>query len=370
MAQLDFYEVLGVSREAEQETIKKAYRQIAIRFHPDKNPGDKEAEARFRAAAEAYEVLGNAEKRARYDRFGHAGINGMNSGGFQDAGDIFSHFSDIFEDFFGGSGARQKQQQQRSGPQKGSDLRYVIELSLAEVIEGVEREIEFDCDQSCGSCDGTGSKEGRQPVVCNTCGGQGQVLRAQGFFTVQTTCPTCRGKGQMITDPCGKCRGTGREAVHRKIKVTIPSGVREGTQLRVANEGEGGYRGGSNGDLFVETRIQDDPNFERQGRHLYTRLNVTYIEALLGATVMAPTVTGQMPVEIPRGSAVGARLNLEGAGLPDLRSGQRGNLTYVLNIDVPSKLKKEEERLLREIAKLKGIEVSEPKSGFFGRRGK
>ncbi len=370
MAQHDYYEVLGVARDATAEVIKKAYRQKAIKYHPDKNPGDKEAEAKFREAAEAYEVLSNQEKRARYDRFGHAGVNGSGGGaGFHDAADIFSHFSDIFEDFFGGGG-RQRRQQGRSGPQKGADLRYVTELSLAEVMDGVERQIEFECEQSCTSCLGSGAKAGSQPTTCATCGGHGQVLRAQGFFSVQTTCPTCRGSGRQIKDPCEKCHGSGRESVQRKIKVTIPAGVREGTQLRVANEGEGGYRGGSNGDLYVETRIKEDPRFERQGRHLYARLDISYLHALLGGRLKAPTVKGEGEVEIPRGSASGAQVSLQGQGLPDLRSGQRGDIIYVVNVEIPSKLKKDEERLLREIADLKGVSVSAEKGGFFSRRGK
>ena len=243
----DFYEVLGVDRAADADTIKKAYRKLAMQFHPDKNPGNNEAVEKFKEAAAAYEVLGNPEKKAKYDRFGHSAFGGGAGGaGFQNADDIFSAFSDIFGDFFGGSRGRS-----RDGSSRGSDLRYVTEISLKEVLSGVEKDISFEAEENCKKCSGTGAEKGSGIETCRTCGGQGQVISRQGFFSVATTCPACGGRGQTIKDPCTDCRGSGRKASKRKIRVNIPPGVDNGTQLRVSGEGEGGHKNGPPGDLYV-----------------------------------------------------------------------------------------------------------------------
>src|ERR1700692_242345 len=239
-SQRDFYEILGVARDADQDTIKKAYRTLAMQFHPDKNPGNSEAEDKFKECASAYEVLSDTNKRAQYDRFGHAAFanGGRGGGGFSSAEDIFSNFGDIFGDLFGGGGGGQRSRRSRNDPRRGADLRYLTEITLKDVLQGLEKDIEFDTDEACGECKGTGAEKGSSPVVCPTCAGSGQVVRSQGFFQVASTCPTCRGEGSMIKNPCRVCKGKGRVAEHRKIRINVPPGVDTGTRLRVTNEGE------------------------------------------------------------------------------------------------------------------------------------
>jgi molecular chaperone DnaJ len=371
MSQQDYYEVLGVSRNADQDTIKKAYRKLAMQFHPDKNPGNKEAEEKFKEAAAAYEVLSNSEKRARYDRFGHAAFSqGAGASGFHNAEDIFANFSDIFGDLFGGGmgarGARSRGRSRSQGPARGSDLRYICEIDLKDVISGADREIEFNTDESCAECSGSGSAKGSQAETCVSCGGAGQVVASQGFFTVATTCPSCQGSGRTIRNPCGRCHGKGRTQVSRKIRVNIPAGVDTGTQLRVSGEGEGGHRGGPAGDLYVELRVRDDERFERHGLDLLGRVEISYLQALLGAELQVETVEGNETITVPAGSNTGERVRLEKKGVPSLRGQGRGSLYYQINVDVPKKLQKDEEKLLREIAKLRGEEVLKPKKGIFG----
>lgn len=364
----DYYEVLGVAREASDGDIKKAYRKLAMQFHPDKNPGDHTAEDKFKEAAQAYSVLSDPEKRSRYDRFGHAGVDGSmggfgGAGGFQDINDIFGAFGDIFGDIFGGAGARRGRR--RSGPQRGSDLRYVMEIDLIEVLGGVEKEIEFDAESSCGSCHGSGAKGGSQPETCHHCGGRGQVVRQQGIFQMSTMCPYCRGEGQIVRDKCGECSGKGRVATHRKVSVTVPAGVDTGNQLRLNGEGDGGVRGGPNGDLYIEIRVKSDERFEREGQHLLSDAKISYIQALLGAEMDVETLEGSKKLKIPRGTTHGTVLKVDGQGLPSLRSSRRGDLHVQISIELPKKLAKKEEKLLREIAQLKGESVSPEKGLFF-----
>ncbi|PWU19226.1 MAG: molecular chaperone DnaJ [Bdellovibrio sp.] len=347
----DYYEILGVSRTADADTIKKAYRKMAMQFHPDKNPGNKEAEEMFKEAAAAYEVLSDPQKKAHYDRFGHA-QGGFH--GFTDVEDIFSHFSDIFGDFFGGAGSSSSGRG-RHQARRGADLRYVTEVSLKEVIEGVDREIEFDTDENCPACNGSGAEKGSQPLTCPSCGGRGQVVRAQGFFSMATTCPQCRGEGVIIQSPCSTCRGRGRHKQARKIRLTIPPGVDTGTRLRVAGEGEGGYRGGPAGDLYVEVAVKNDNRFVREGDHLYGELKLDYLQLLLGADVEVETVAGKKGVTVPRGLQVGERIKLGGEGIPSLRGGRRGDLYYSVDVEFPKQLSKEEEQLLQQIAEKRGI---------------
>jgi molecular chaperone DnaJ len=382
MSQRDYYEVLGVSRNADLDTIKKAYRKIAMQYHPDRNPGNKEAEEKFKEAAAAYDVLSDPEKRAQYDRFGHSAFSGGAGGGFGGAGfsdvnDVFSAFSDIFEDFFGGVGGFSQRRtransESRTGSRRGADLRYVTEISLKDVINGVEKEIQFEAEQDCASCKGTGSASQKKPEVCGTCGGTGQVVRQQGFFAMATTCLTCRGEGMVITDPCRKCHGKGRVQQSRRIQVSIPPGVDNGTRLRIAGEGEGGIRGGASGDLFVEIRIRPDERFERQGPHLHSVLDVDYLVMLLGGEVEAPSPVGTTKVKVPKGSQPGDQVRVLHEGLPSLKSSQRGDLVYHLQIKLPKKLSTEEESLLKELAQIRGIsvggEASKKTSSFWGKK--
>jgi molecular chaperone DnaJ len=350
--------------------IKKAYRKLAMQFHPDKNPGNKEAEEKFKEAASAYEILGDQEKRAKYDRFGHQafGQGGFGGGGgFNDVEDVFSHFGDIFGDIFGMSGGGQSRGRKSSNhPRKGADLRYVTEISLKNVIEGVEREIEFECDESCKECSGTGAEKGSRPETCQTCGGAGQVVRSQGFFQMASTCPSCRGSGQIIKNKCRPCQGRGRVARSRKIQVSIPAGVDSGTRLRVTGEGEGGFLGGPSGDLFVEIRVADDERFERREQNLYCQIKVSYLTAILGGEIEVTTVTGKEKVHVPKGTQVGDQLRLAHCGVPVLRSGKRGDLYCEVIVDIPKKLDAEEEKLLKKITELKG--EKKESAGFFGRK--
>ena len=362
----DLYEVLGVARDANADTIKKAYRKLAMQFHPDKNPDNKEAENQFKEAAEAYEVLSNAEKRARYDRFGHAGLGGGGGGQqFHDVGDIFEAFGDIFGDFFGGQGGQQRRRGGGGGPRRGNDLRYLMEIELSDVLEGIQKPIEFECEDSCKDCEGSGAEAGSKVETCTACGGRGQVVRSQGFFSMATTCGQCRGQGTVIKNPCKKCRGKGRVLVERKLLVSVPAGVDNGTQLRMTGEGEAGGKGASAGDLYVELRIRPDPRFERDGDTLYSSLEIGYLEALLGGKMNVETLRGPNQVEIPKGCQYGAQLKLAGQGMPSLRGVRVGDLIYVVKIVMPKKLAKDEEKLLRQIAESKGKSESSGKSGFF-----
>lgn len=365
----DFYEILGVARDADADTIKKAYRKLAMQFHPDKNPGDKAAEDKFKECARAYEVLSNSELRQRYDRFGHQGVDGPAGGGgphFQDVGDIFAAFGDIFGDFFGGAGGMGGGQRSRTGPRRGADLRYVMEIDLHDVISGVERPITFEAEESCGDCEGSGAAPGSKPEPCDMCGGRGQVVRSQGFFQMATTCPKCRGQGVTIKTPCKTCRGAGRVGAQRKILVKVPAGVDNGTQLRMTGEGEGGVRGGPPGDLYVDLRVAEDPRFERDGANLIGELEVSYLQAILGGEVEVETLRGKRTVSIPKSCQYGQQVKLSGEGLPSLRGSRIGDLIYLVRVVIPKKLSKEEERLLRQIADSKGEKAAPERGGFLG----
>lgn len=360
----DFYQVLGVTRDADQTAIKKAYRKMAMQFHPDKNPGDKQAEEKFKEAARAYEVLGNPEKRARYDRFGHAGVDGFQGGaGFSDINDIFDAFGDIFGDFFGGGAGRSARQ--RNSPRRGRDLRYFLEIDLKDVMLGAQRSIDFQAEMSCETCGGTGAQAGSQPEPCRLCGGAGQVIRRQGFFSMATTCHECHGKGQIIANPCPDCEGRGRVEKPRSLSINVPPGVDNGTQLRLSGEGEGGYLNGPQGDLYVEIRVKDFPGISRQEEHLIGHMEISYLQAILGAEVEFDSVVDTETVKVPRGTSSGDQIKLAGKGLPTLRGNRRGDLFVEIAVKMPKKLSKKEEELLREIAAAKGETVAEGK-GFFG----
>lgn len=364
--QSDYYDILGVSRSASPEEIKKAYRKLAMKYHPDKNPGDKGAEDKFKEAARAYEVLSNQEKRQRYDQFGHQGVDGpagFGGAGFHDIDDIFSSFGDIFGDLFGGGGRRRSR---RQGPQRGMDLRYYLEVDLEDVIEGTKKEISFEMEKSCDDCSGSGAAKGSQPVTCSACGGAGQVVRQQGFFSLATPCGACQGSGQVIKNPCGTCRGSGRVAAQKKLRVNVPAGVGDGTQLRLSGEGEPGKLGGPSGDLYVEVRVRPHPEFLRKETDLYALKEISYLQALLGAELEVRTLRGHTRLKIPPGTSPGEVLVIEGEGVPSLRTGRKvGNLLYEIKVQFPKKLSKKEEKLLREIAENKKEAVAD-KKGFFG----
>lgn len=369
----DYYEILSVEKTADAETIKKSYRKLAMQFHPDRNPGDQAAEDKFKEAAEAYEILSNSDKRAQYDRFGHQAFQGRggfggNGGGFSDMNDIFSQFGDIFGDIFGAGGGFGQQggrTRSRSSVRKGADLRFVTEVELAEVVTGKEQQIEFDTEANCGDCNGSGAAKGSKATTCKVCGGAGQVVRQQGFFTMATTCHNCSGSGEVIETPCPGCKGRGRVQVKRKIKVTIPAGVDNGTRLRVVNEGEGGYSGGPNGDLFVEIRVKEDEVFQREGDHVFADLDVPYVQFLLGGKLKTDALDGEVEVDIPRGAKPGDRIKIPGRGMPSLRGSRRGDLYFSLSVEFPEKLTEEEDKLIRQIADLSGTKVGAKKKGFF-----
>jgi molecular chaperone DnaJ len=352
----DYYEILGVSRQATTAEIKKAYRQLALQYHPDKNPGDSQAEERFKEAAEAYAVLSDEERRARFDRFGHAGVGGgPAAGGFDPT--IFADFSDILGDFFGFGRRRGRE----SGVERGADLRYDLALGFEEAAFGVEKTLRFPRLEACDSCGGSGSAGNKPPVLCSACGGSGQVHFSQGFFTVARTCPQCRGEGRRITDPCAECRGEGRVEKERTVSVTIPAGVDMGLRLRVAGSGEHGRRGGPPGDLYVVLQVEPHPRFERQGADVYSTVTLTYPQAVLGASVEVTTLHGPVTVEVPPGTQHGHPFRLRGKGIPRLDGGGRGDHIVRASVPVPSprELSEEERELLRRLAELQGSEVRE-----------
>lgn len=369
MAKRDYYEVLGVNRNASEDDIKRAYRRLAIKYHPDKNPGDKEAEAKFKECAEAYEVLSDSEKRKRYDQFGHDGLRGFGVHDYShmnvnDIGDIFGDmFGDIFGDIFG----RRSSRRGRQGPARGYDLETVVELSMEDVARGAEKTIEFTRQDTCGECRGTGVAKGKQPSRCSTCGGSGQVQRAGlgGFFQMVSTCPQCRGTGQVITDPCKKCRGAGQVPKKRKLSVKIPAGVHEGQGIRVTGEGEPGKMGGPRGDLYCYVRIKAHPFLMRDGANLIVTVPLSFSQLALGATIDVPTLEGTRQLKIPSGSQHGSILRVRGQGLPEVRTGQQGDLLVKLSVAIPKKLSARQEELLREYAKTEEVDVNPESKSFF-----
>lgn len=360
----DYYEVLGVSRDADGTIIKKAYRKLAVEFHPDRNPDNQQAEESFKEASEAYQVLSDGEKRVLYDKFGHDGPRSAGNAGFSDVSDVFSAFGDIFGDIFGGGGGR------RRGPARGADLETEVHLTLLEAATGVEKEITVDRHARCGTCEGTGAAKGSSPERCGTCRGQGQVMHQQGFLMIQSTCPSCRGAGTMIKDPCKTCRGTGLETKSETLKVSVPAGVDDGSTLRLAGRGEEAPRGGQAGNLYVHIRVKADPRFERDGAHLHTRLEVSFPQATLGAMLVVPTLEGESEMEMPAGTQPGEVIVLRGHGLPHLRGGGKGDLAVHIKLTVPTKLNKDQEQHLRAFAEAGGEQVKGEKQGLFGRRKK
>ncbi len=357
-AKRDYYEILGVGRQASAREIKSAYRKLAVRYHPDRNPGDGRAEARFKEAAEAYAVLSDPQKRERYDRFGHRGVAG--AGGFDP--ETFGDFADILGDFFGfGFGDMFGGRRRRGGRQAGADLRYELHLELEEAAFGLEKTLEIPRLETCDACGGSGGRDGAAPSVCSACGGRGQVRFSQGFFTVARTCPQCRGEGTVITEPCEECRGRGRMERRRKIELRIPPGVDTGTRLRLQGEGEHGRRGGPPGDLFVDIAVAPHARFERRGADVLSEVSIGYAQAVLGGKTEVETLHGRASLEIPPGTANGADFRLRGKGIERLDGAGRGDHIAVVRLAVPHPRDLDEEQLelLRRLAGFEGVEVRE-----------
>jgi molecular chaperone DnaJ len=344
----DYYEILGIRRNANESELKAAYRKLALQFHPDRNPDNKEAEEKFKEAAEAYEVLRDPQKRQIYDQFGHQGLEGSGFSGFGGFEDIFSSFGDIFEDFFG-FGSRRRS---RSRVQKGADLRYDLSLSFMEAAFGTETEINVEKNEICPQCQGNRSEPGTYPETCPHCQGTGQVTRSQGFFTVRTTCPTCRGNGQIISKPCLQCRGNGHIQVNKTVSVKIPAGVDNDSRLRLSGEGEAGLYGGPAGDLYVFIHVQPHDFFARHGTDVVCQIPISFIQAALGENIKVPTLKGEKILEIPKGTQPGDLFRFRGEGIPSLRNGHRGDQVIQVNIKTPTHLNKKQEALLKEFAKL------------------
>jgi molecular chaperone DnaJ len=366
MAKRDYYEVLGVDTRASQEEIKKAYRQLALQFHPDRNPGNKEAEEKFKEAAEAYEVLRDSQKRDLYDQFGHAGLEGTGFTGFGGFEDIFSAFGDIFEDFFG-FGTRRRGTRNAARP--GADLLYDLRLDFTEAAFGTEKEIEIPTSENCESCEGTGREPGTEEESCPMCHGQGQILQSQGFFRISTTCHRCGGQGRIVTNPCRPCNGTGRKKVTHKVLVKVPAGVDTGVRLRIPNQGESGYRGGPPGDLYVRLHVDPHEFFEREGDHLYCRIPISMVQAAVGDTIEIQTLDSTPSVKIPPGTQSGDVIRLRGEGVPSLRGSGRGDLLINIQVKTPVNLNKRQKEILQEFAEIENSKKSSDKLFKFWERG-
>jgi molecular chaperone DnaJ len=363
----DFYEVLGVPKDADEGQIKKAYRKLALEFHPDRNPDNPEAEQRFKEAAEAYDVLGNAEKRSQYDQFGHAAFGAGGGPQFSNMEDIFSAFGDIFGgggggggifgDLFGGGGRR------RAGPGRGRDLKIVLDLTLEEIDQGAKKTVTLKRVERCAPCKGSGAEPGTSKETCRTCGGRGQVTRNAGFFSMASTCPTCRGAGEAIASPCRNCKGSGGVQDRKEIELDIPAGVEEGVRLRVTAEGDAGPPGGQRGDLYVVIRERDHKVFQRSGPDVLTEVPFSFPQLALGDKVEIPTLRGKVEMTVPAGTASGKVFRLRGLGLPRLESSGRGDQLVRVFVEVPTKLSDRQRELLVEYGEIEA-ERSGRKSFF------
>jgi len=361
----DYYEILDVGRDAGDEEIKKAYRKLAMKYHPDKNPGNKDAEEKFKEASEAYEVLRDKEKRQIYDQYGHEGLKGTGFNGFHGFNDIFSSFGDIFEDFFGFGGSGRSG---RSRARKGKDLRYDMELTLEEAFSGKEENISFQRLTSCEICDGSGTAPGSEVKRCSTCQGNGSIITSQGFFRIKTTCPTCHGQGSIITKPCHKCSGGGKVRTKKEINIKIPPGVDNGSQLRLRSEGEAGEYGGPPGDLFIVLHVKEHEFFSRDGDNLFAEIPISFVQAALGDKIFIPII-GQKEtkeIKIPQGSQPGDVITLSGQGMTNLNRKQRGDLYIKLNVSIPKKLNSRQREILEEFAKSEDSKTSNIIGKIFG----
>jgi molecular chaperone DnaJ len=372
MSKQDFYELLGVGRSASDHELKKAFRSLAMKYHPDKNPNDAAAEQKFKEINHAYDILKDPEKRAAYDRYGHAAFEGGIGGARGSANDFAGgSFSDIFEDLFSeltGSGRRRGAAETQSGKRRGSDLRYNLEISLEEAFAGKKQDINITTSVACDSCHGTGGENGAEAVTCGTCGGRGTVRMQQGFFTVERTCHSCQGTGKIIANPCKKCAGSGTVRKDRSLSVNIPAGVEEGTRIRLTGEGEAGYRGGPSGDLYIFLSIKPHQFFRREGADIHCSVPITFTNAALGGSVEVPTIEGtRAKVTIPEGTQTGHQFRLKGKGMTVLRSKGRGDMFVHVRVETPVNLSKKQKELLTQFEKASGSNSNPESQGFFDR---
>ncbi len=369
MAKADYYDLLGVSKSADEKEIKSAFRKLAMQYHPDRNPGDDAAEHKFKEINEAYEVLKDADKRAAYDRFGHAAFD--QSGGFGPGGgfgnDFSSSMSDIFDDLFGEfMGGRRGGG--RGGRQRGADLRYNMEITLEEAFHGKTAQIRVPTSVTCETCSGSGAKAGTKPVTCRTCGGAGKIRASQGFFTIERTCPTCQGRGETIEDPCEKCGGSGRVTQERTLSVNIPAGVEDGTRIRLSGEGEAGVRGGPAGDLYIFLSLKPHEFFQRDGADIFCRVPLSMTQAALGGQFEVPTLDGEKQrVKVPEGTQTGKQFRLKGKGMPVLRSSHFGDMYIQVVVETPRNLSRRQRELLEEFDKVSSEQTNPESTGFFSR---
>ena len=372
----DYYEVLGVSRDATPDDLKKAYRKLAVKYHPDKNPGDKTAEEKFKEVSEAYDILNDADKRAAYDRYGHAAFAGGmggpagGGGGFHNPFDIFNEVfggggggaGGIFETFFGGGGGRSRR---ADGPQRGADLRYGLEITLEEAAHGAQREIDYERQVSCKTCRGSGSSSGSGKKSCRTCGGVGQVIMSRGIFQVQQACPDCHGAGETVTDPCRDCRGTGMAKESARVRINIPAGIEDGSRLRSSGNGNAGLKNGPAGDLYVVIQVKQHEIFEREGDDLHCQMPLSFTAAALGGEIIVPTMGAKATVKVPAGTQNGTTFRLRGKGMKTLGSDHHGDLYVHVQIAVPTKLSAEQRAKLEDYAKSLGETTSPMEESFF-----
>ena len=366
MAQQDFYELLGVERDASSADLKKAYRKLAMQYHPDRNPGDADAEARFKEISQAYDVLADDEKRRAYDQYGHAAFDGSGGAGGFDF-NFGSSFADVFDDLFGefvGGGGRQR----RGGVTRGADMRYNLEIDLEQAYHGTKAEIEVPTTEQCGSCSGTGAEAGSQPVTCPTCHGHGKVRAQSGFFTIERTCPSCQGAGRVIEKPCKDCAGAGRVQHEKTLSVNVPPGVENGTRIRLAGEGEAGLRGGPPGDLYIFLSVAPHPVFRRDGAHIYCRVPIPMVTAALGGSIDVPTLEGgKVAVTVPEGTQTGRQFRLRGKGMPHMRGQGAGDMYIQTVVETPVNLTKAQKNLLREFESGGDAKTNPESEGFFQR---
>lgn len=354
-----YYEILQVSRDANGDVIKKSYRKLAMKYHPDRNPGDAEAEACFKEAAEAYEVLSDQKKRQIYDTYGHEGLKNTGYSGPGNSGDIFSNINEMFGDLFGFGGHSRRRDP--NAPAQGDDLRYDLEISFMEAVHGVEKEVKITKRETCWTCEGSGARPGHKPQTCPSCNGRGQVIRSQGFFQVSSTCPQCHGSGQIVKEPCADCQGEGLISRQKTVKLKIPAGVDMGSRMRLSGEGEGGRRGGPAGDLYVVIHVQEHEFFLREEQTIFLRFPLPMVKAALGCEVEVPTIDGSSSLKIPAGTQSAKRFTLRGQGVPSLRGRGRGDMVVEVQVQTPTKLTKKQKELLKEFDGL----CKNPEEGFF-----
>ncbi|QXM06203.1 molecular chaperone DnaJ [Crassaminicella indica] len=368
MSKRDYYEVLGVDRGADEQTIKRAYRKLAMKYHPDRNPGDKEAEEKFKEVNEAYEILSDPNKKARYDQFGHAGVDGNAQGGFGGAAG-FGGFEDIFGDIFDIFGGGFSSSRRKAGPKKGADLRYELAITFEEAAFGADKEVIIRRHEKCSTCNGTGAKPGTSKKTCSKCNGTGEVRYATrtplGQFVNVKTCDVCNGEGYIIENPCIKCNGTGKELKQKKIQIKVPAGVDTGSVIPLRGEGEPGEKGGPNGDLYIVLRVRPHEIFKRDGNDVICEIPITFVQAALGDELIVPSLDGKIKYKIPEGTQSGTIFRIKGKGIPSLRGYGRGDLYVKVIVEVPKKLNEKQKELLRQFADIMGEDVHEQRKSFF-----